>query len=128
MPSTITVDGTVYNVRLKYETLKRSFTIVEGPNQGESLSAKMIRDILGTKYTYQIDIEPDPADPASYDSFYQLISAPADYHTVTMPFGQSTITFNAAIQSGTDIYRGILGGQQRWSGLSIQFIPLEPQI
>lgn len=127
MTTKITVDGTEYNVRLKYETLTRAFSIVEGDNAGEALSGRLLRDVIGTKYSYQIDIEPDPSDPDSYDSFFQTITAPADYHTVTMPYGQSTITFDAAIQSGSDIYRGKLGNKQRWSGLSIQFIAMAPQ-
>lgn len=127
MTTKLTVDGVEYNVRLKYETLSRAFALVEGDNAGESISARLLRDVLGTKYTYQIDIEPDPADPESYDAFYEVISAPVDYHTVTMPYGQTTITFDAAIQSGRDIYRGVIGDKKRWSGLSIQFIAMEPQ-
>lgn len=123
----ITVDGTEYNIRMKYETLRRAFSIAEGPNSGTAISGRMIRDIIGTKYSYQVDVEPDPADPDSYDAFYQLISSPEDSHIVSFPYGQETITFEAAIESGTDTYRGVLGNKRRWSGLSIVFHAIEPQ-
>lgn len=127
MTTKITVDGTEYNIRMKFETLHRAFDICEGPNSGTAISGRTIRDIIGTKYSYQVDVEPDPADPESYDAFYELISSPEEYHEVTFPYGQSTITFNAIIKSGTDKYMGIVGCRRRWSGLSITFSAVEPQ-
>ena len=125
--TTITIDGTEYNVRIKYETLRRAFEVAEGQNSGVSIDGTMIRDIIGTRYNYQIDVEPDPADPTDYDAFYQLISAPTASHEVMFPYGQETITFNAAIQSGSDVYFGNIGGSNRWGGLSIVFKAFEPQ-
>ena len=127
MTTGITIDGIEYNIRIKYETLRRAFEINEGQNSGTALDGTMIRDIIGTRYNYQIDIEPDPADPSDYDAFYDLISSPVSYHEVSFPYGQETITFNAAIQSGEDVYRGVIGCQRRWSGLSIVFQALTPQ-
>lgn len=127
MTTGITIDGTDYNIRIKYETLRRAFEIAEGQNSGTAIDGTMIRDIIGTRYSYQIDIEPDPADPTDYDAFYQIISQPTAYHEVTFPYGQETITFNAAIQSGSDIYFGNIGGSNRWRGLSIVFQALKPQ-
>jgi len=123
----IIVDEVEYNIRIRYETLRRAFEIYEGPNSGTAINGKMIRDIIGTKYWYQIDIEADPADPESYDSFYQMISSPDESHEVTFPYGQTTITFDAVIQSGEDKFMGMVGGKNRWSGLSITFMALEPQ-
>ena len=125
--TTLTIDGVEYNIRIKYETLRRAFDIAEGPNSGTAIDGTMIRDIIGTRYNYQIDIEPDPSDPTDYDAFYQMISDPTPYHEVTFPYGQTTITFNAAIQSGNDVYFGSIGGSNRWRGLSIVFQALAPQ-
>ena len=78
MTTGITIDGRDYNIRIKYETLRRAFQITEGPNSGTAIDGTMIRDIIGTKYDYQIDIEPDPADPGSTGS-------PADKHPPASP-------------------------------------------
>lgn len=127
MTTGITIDGRDYNIRIKYETLHRAFEIAEGQNSGNALDGTLIRDIIGTRYNYQIDIEPDPADPSDYDEFYDLITSPVASHEVSFPYGQETITFRAAIQSGEDYYRGVIGCQRRWSGLSIVFQALSPQ-
>ena len=127
MTTGITIDGRDYNIRIKYETLRRAFDIEEGRNKGNALDGTLLRDIIGTRYNYQIDIEPDPADPTDYDEFYELISSPETSHEVSFPFGQETITFQAAIESGTDTYFGVIGCQRRWGGLSIVFRALTPQ-
>ena len=95
MTTGITIDGIDYNIRIKYETLRRAFEINEGQNSGNALDGTMIRDIIGTRYNYEIDIEPDPADPSDYDAFYDLISSPVAAHEVSFPYGQETITFQA---------------------------------
>lgn len=127
MTTGITIDGIDYNIRLKYETLRRAFEINEGQNSGNALDGTLIRDIIGTRYNYEIDIEPDPADPSDYDAFYDLISSPVAAHEVSFPYGQETITFRAVIQSGTDTYYGVVGCKRRWGGLSIVFQALTPQ-
>lgn len=127
MTTKVTIDGRDYNIRIKYETLRRAFEITEGPNSGTAIDGTMIRDIIGTRYDYQIDIEPDPADPSDYDEFYELITQPVASHEVSFPYGQETITFNAAVESGTDTYFGVIGCQRRWKGLSIVFRALTPQ-
>ena len=127
MTTGITVDGRDYNIRIKYETLRRAFEITEGPNSGTAIDGKLIRDIIGTRYDYQIDIEPDPADPTDYDDFYDMISSPVDSHEVSFPYGQDTITCRAAIESGEDVYFGVIGCKRRWKGLSIVFRTLSPQ-
>lgn len=127
MTTKVTIDGRDFNIRIKYETLQRVFQISEGPNSGTAIDGTMIRDIIGTRYDYQIDIEPDPSDPSDYDEFYELISKPVASHEVSFPYGQETITFNAAIESGKDTYFGVIGCKRRWSGLSIVFRALTPQ-
>lgn len=123
----ITVDGTTYKVRIGYPTMSRSFELIEGKNAGTSLTNTTIRDLIGTRVAYSMTIEPDPANRTDYDSFYQVISAPTDYHTVAFPYGQTTLSFEAMILSGQDTFAGKLGGVNRWEGLSLTFVPIRPQ-
>lgn len=124
---TIRVDGVEYRVRVEYKSMKRAFEIVEGDNSGVSLTARKIRDILGTSYTYTMNIEPDLKYPEDYDNLYAVLSKPVASHEITLPYGQTTITFDAAIVSGTDTWGGRLAGFNRWNGLSVTFYPIEPQ-
>lgn len=123
----ITLDGITYQVRVVYNSMERAFSLEGGVNEEYMLSGRHERDLIGTGYSYRLGVEPDPAHPADYDSFYQAISAPVDSHTITLPYGQSSITFDAEIQSGTDTYHGKIAGVQRWSGLKVSFAPILPQ-
>lgn len=123
----ILMDGKLYRVRLVYNTLERSFSLHSGENEGYMISGRHERDLLGTGYSYEMGVEPDPADPTAYDQFYDAISAPVDSHEITMPYGQSTITFQAEINSGNDTWRGRLAGINRWTGLKVKFSPISLQ-
>lgn len=123
----ITLDGRTYNVRVVYGSLKRGFAIKEGSNSGVSIKGRDIPDIKGTAYTYKMEIEPDLALPEEYDEFYEAISEPVAYHVVEFPYGQDTITYQARILSGDDVYEGKIAGYERWKKLSLQFVPMEPQ-
>ena len=90
---TVTMDGKSYRLRVRYNTMERAFELRSGDNEGYMLSGRHERDLLGTGYSYQFSVEPDPRHPEDYDAFYEAISAPVDSHEITMPYGQSTITF-----------------------------------
>lgn len=123
----LTVDGVEYRVRIVYGSLTRAFTVMEGPNSGTAITGRAIRDIIGTGYSYTLDIEPDPAHPDDYDELYEVISSPEETHTVELPYGQTTLQFDAMIQSGEDRMGSTFGGVTRWNGLSITFVPIKPQ-
>ena len=123
----LNMDGTTYRVRIVYDTLIRSFELLEGVNAGEMLSGRHERDLLGTGYTYQMQVEPDPRYPTDYDAFFEAISAPVDSHTIIMPYGQTNITYEAMVESGQDTYQGTVAGQTKWRGLTVQYRYIEPQ-
>lgn len=122
------MDGITYHVRVVYESLKRRFEIVEGPNHDISISYEDIPDIHGTIYSHSMRVERDPAYPEDYDLFYDAISDPkVPYHTITVPHGQGTMTYEAKIRSGEDTYQGTQGGRKKYGGLTLNFSPRAPQ-
>ena len=124
--SGIVIDSVNYDVIITSE-IERAFELKQGGNGGTAQTGREIPDILGTNYTYTISVEPNKNNFAAYDSFYQAITAPADYHTVTLPYGQTTITFQAMILSGTDRLKRKVGSSNRWGSLKVQFRPIQPQ-
>ena len=124
---TVLMDGVTYRVRVVYNTLVRAFNLIEGPNAGEMLSGRHERDLVGTKYTYEMGVEPDPRYQADYDAFFDAISDPVVSHTITVPNGQNSLTFAAMIEGGSDTYRGQVGGQRRWGGLTVTFKAISVQ-
>lgn len=122
----IVMDGITYHLRVKFDTITREFHIDDGQNADYMLSGFYQRDLIGTYYDYTLEVEPDPQNPADYDAFYEAISAPINYHSITMPYSQNTITFNAMVTSGRDTYRGKIAGRNRWSGMQVSFTAIEP--
>lgn len=121
----VILDGVTYNLRVTYETLRRSFRIEDGDNAGNMLSGYYQRDVIGTYYDYEMTVEADPNDPTTYDNFYEVISAPVNSHEITLPYGQGTITYNAMVTEGEDYYRGSVNGKKRWGLLRVFFTAIE---
>ena len=109
----VIMDGVSYRLNVRYETLGRSFRLDEGQNAGKMLSGDYTRDLMGTYY--------------DYDAFFDAISAPVKSHSLTLPYGQSTITFGAMVSVGTDLYQGKVANRTRWGGLQVQFTAKKPQ-
>lgn len=59
--------------------------------------------------------------------FSRQSAPPVDSHSITVPYGQGTITFDAMVTAGNDRFRGRVGQQQRWKGLQVQFTAIKPQ-
>lgn len=123
----ITVDGIEYRVQVVYPSRLLSFEIVEGDNTGRSLSFREIRDIGGTKYSYKMEVRAARAYPEDFDALFYAISAPVDYHRVKMPFGQTTLEFDAMVRSGSVTDYGVSAGKRRWNEMEISFEAIEPQ-
>lgn len=123
----ITIDGVLYRVRIVYESMTRGFSIIEGPNGGTAITARSIRDIKGTSYLYEMQVEPDPRYPEDYDAFYEVISAPVESHMVELPYGAGSKKFEMMVLSGSDAYAGKRMGRSAWKGLKVQFQPITPQ-
>lgn len=121
------IDGTEYNVRVVYGSLARAFEIVEGANAGASLTGARIRDIVGTAFSYSLQVEPVPNAAADYDALYEKLAEPVDTHTVELPYGQTTLKFDAIIEAAADTFSGTVAGVKKWNGLTLNFNPEEPQ-
>lgn len=125
MKSVFTVDGISYNVIVT--SLKRSFQVLDTDKAGRAKSGSMIRDIIGTYYNYSIEIEPHSGAYSEYDRLYEVLSSPdKDFHTVTFPYGQDTLTFKAYVTDGEDELL-VRDNGNRWSGLTLKFVAKKPQ-
>lgn len=126
MSYVLTVDGVEYpNIHLT--SIKRSFSVLDGENAGRVMTGKMERDIIGTYYNYSTEVDADGASREEYDRFYEMISAPVDSHIIVVPFAQGTMTFEAYVSNGDDNLLTAYDGENEWSGLSFNFIAMEPQ-
>lgn len=121
----LSVDGKKYDVLVT--GLKRSFQVLDGENAERALSGRMIRDIIGTFYNYEMTLQPKIGKYADYDALYEVLSAPVDSHKVVLPYGQRTLTFNAYVTAGQDNLIRKKSTESYWTGLTVQFIAMAPQ-
>lgn len=120
-----TVDGVAYpNIHVM--SIKRSASVLDGSNAGRAMTGEMIRDIIGTYYNYSIEIDSDSSSKAEYDALYQVITAPADYHTFVMPYGQTTLTFKGYVSNVDDELAFVCDPESRWGALSFTMVAMAP--
>lgn len=122
----IQMDGRNYRVLAKFESLEEYATLEEGINAGTMLSGDRERDLTGTYLSHALDVEPDPRYPADYDAFYDAIIAPVPSHSIVMPHGQGTVTYDASVSEASHGSRGAIAGIRRWSGLRVEFSSIRP--
>lgn len=121
------IDGESFNVFTA--SIRRNFKIQEGSNSGTAISGRDRFDVIGTRYNYTLEIDASTMERAEYDRMYELLSAPVESHTITAPYGQGTITFEAHVESGQDTVSAMAEDEDiiDWGGLSITFSAIEPQ-
>ena len=123
------IDGHFFDVRIPEKGIKRSFSIADSDKAGRVLTGRMVRDIIGTFYNYTITLDTNRLNPQQYDELYEIISSPQDSHMITLPYGQTSKTFEMYITAGEDtiITTGAgTDGVNVWEGLSINVIMTEP--
>ena len=126
MTSILSLDGKEYP-NLHVVSLKRSFAVLDGDNAGRVMTGAMTRDIIGTCYNYSMEIDPVSSDLAEYDEFYEAISAPVDSHVLTVPYAQTTLTFDAYVANGEDELVSKYGSRNEWQNLAINFVAMKPK-
>lgn len=127
MQNIVSIDGRYYNIFIPMGGIQRNFSVVDTDNAGRNMQGKMIRDIVGTYYNYTIAFDTKYLNFKEYDDLFQTLSAPQDSHTIIVPYGQETLTFEAYVTSGGDTLTRAGKDGNRWSGLSINFVAMEPQ-
>ena len=125
MQNLFKLDGVYYNVSVA--AIKREAAILDGSDAGRTLSGDMDRDIIGTYYNYTMDIDSSHCDPVEYDAFYEVITAPEDFHMVEFPYGQSVLTFKAYVANVSDNLQRVTNRGNLWTGLNVKFTAMSPK-
>ena len=121
----VTIDGTPFDVGVVY--IKRQARIPDGPNAGESKRGDWIRDVYGTYYDYILAFDTSAGlSRADYDTLYSILTAPVEFHTLVVPYGQSTLSFAAGITGAEDNVI-LMDDGTVWGNLSITFRAKSPQ-
>ena len=120
----VTIDGTSFDVGVEY--IKRQARIEDGPNAGNSKRGDWIRDVYGTFYDYILAFDTSSGlSREDYDTMYGILTAPVEFHTLVVPYGQSTLSFEAGITGAEDNVI-LMDNGTVWGNLSITFRAKSP--
>jgi hypothetical protein len=120
----ITIDGTNYDIGVISITRKASHKL---ESLGTTMDLKKHYDIQGTYYDYEVEFYTRKMNVAQYDLLYDALTTPVESHEVTLPYGQSTITFNARTQVANDKLLSYYSTKKKWGSLKVTFEALEPE-
>lgn len=97
----ITIDGTAHKANWVVKSLKRKAEIINGDASGRMQGTKaMYLDYVGTFYNYtgQLRRTADCTD-AEWENLFTVLTSPINNHTITVPYGDSTMTAEFYISS-----------------------------
>ena len=95
----ITIDNNDYEVGVIKVTRKASQKI---ESLGTTMDLRKHYDIKGTYYDYEVEFATQHMNVSDYDSLYEALTTPQESHTVVIPYGQSTLTFEARVSVASD--------------------------
>lgn len=120
----ITIDNNSYDVGIIKITRKATQDI---DKIGTTMDLRKHYDIKGTYYDYDVELATYKMQVAEYDSLYEILTAPQESHTVTLPYGQTTLTFEARVSVASDSLIKSFTAFKKWSSLKVTFEALTPQ-
>lgn len=117
------IDNTTYNVGIIKVTRKASQKV---DNLGTTMDLTKHYDIKGTYYDYDVEIATQHMNVSAYDNLYEVLTTPST-HSVTLPYGQSTLSFTARVSVANDILVKSFDNFKKWGTLKVTFEALTPQ-
>ena len=123
----VSIDGVYYDISIPESGITRSFEIADTDKAKRLINGNMVRDVIGTYYNYTVAFNTKNLNRAEYDRLYEQISAPVDSHTIAIPYGQSILTFEAYVTNGQDVLKKIDAEGNKWEGITINFIAMQPK-
>lgn len=128
--SIFSIDGETFDIKIPQDGIKRSAQILDSDETERLQSGDMFRDIIGKYVNYTINVDTSLLSLEDYGRLFDIITSPVKKHSVTMPYNQTMITFDAYCSGAEDTLKRIEGtGENRkyfWGGLSWQFIADSP--
>lgn len=94
----IKIDGTNFGDDVFVNKLSEIATIVDKSKGSETQSGKLRRKVTGTLFSYQIEFVKNPdKDESVWNNFFDVLTAPVDFHEIELPHNDSTIKFRGAV-------------------------------
>lgn len=118
----IQIDGVTYAVPVVSLTRKAEFLdqYAERTESGD-----LQRGLIGVFFNYQLKLGVG-ADLDTYNAFWEKATEAEEFHTVTVPYGNGTFTFQAYFSNVQDELLLYTANGNYYKGMSINFIAKSP--
>ena len=115
------------------EEVSENFNILYSENTGRTLEAgaPMTLDPLGTFFGHKITFGRKQGFEKDYDALFNYVSIPRyDGIAVTVPHGQSTLSYTAYISQGERSLKRIdeRTGKVYWDKFTLNIVPMKAQV
>lgn len=126
----ITIDNVTYKANWVEKSMSRKAEIINGDASGRLQGTKaMYLDYVGTFYNYTGDlIRAKDCTDTEWENLYIALTNPINDHTITVPFGNTTMTSQFYISSVENKLITQKNGSNKWQNVySVTFTSMSPQ-
>lgn len=107
----ITIDNNTYSVGIIKINRKAS---QDTESLGKTLDLRKHYDVKGTYYDYEVELATSRMNVTDYCNLYEALTTPKESHLVTMPYNETTITFEARVSVAADTLICSYGNFKKW--------------
>jgi hypothetical protein len=111
----------------QFVSLKQKAEFLDGEGTGRTQDGALHRKLIGTYFNHQLKLKWSYNNDEWYHNFWDKISAPVEFNTVTIPDGYSdSLTYKAYCSNvGDDLFLH-RDGKHYWRNLTVNFIAESP--
>lgn len=122
------IDGRAFTKEeLGIKDIQRSVQVLDGKNAGRSLGGDMIRDMIGVYCNYTISFDNRIGKEEAYYELFEILTAPVDFHMVSFPYNNQTLTQEMYTTSSKDrLMKFAEKNDNTFTELSVNFIAKKP--
>lgn len=105
--------------------LARVCSVLDGDNAGRLLNGSMVRDIIGSFFSYEMEIDSRVCEKSVYDRFYEQVTrTDVDSHLCRFAYGQDFIRLQMYVAEVEDELILADDDGNRWGNLKIKFVSM----
>ena len=126
LDSAFLMDGTSYD-GLFVKSLARKCSILDGDNAGRLLNGSMVRDIIGSFFSYEMEIDALSSRKDVYDRFYEQITrTDVESHLARFAYGQAFLQQQMYVAEVEDTLIRCDDNGNHWGNLKVTFVAMKP--
>lgn len=125
----VKINGISFDATVAISDYEENFNVLDGKNAGRVARGDMIRDVIGVYIGHKVTFFRGKTE-SGFDDLWDYLVAHAVDDSVHLEAAdnQTSIGYDAYYTSGSRKLKHVDGGVNYWDELSVNFIPISPQI